>query len=181
MTAAKPQSLSLSALNRLDQPSFVAALGDIFEHSPWVSEAAYAYAPFESIASLHRTMMDVVRTSAPAVILALFRSHPDLATRLKIGDYSTAEQRGVGLDRLTPEEFERFSALNKAYVDKFGFPFLFAVRGRTKDEIVEAMERRIPRTFEEEREQALREIERITGFRLRDLIVDDIVDSEGGR
>lgn len=173
-------TLALSALNRMEEAAFVAALADIFEHSRWVAEAAYAHAPFESIASLHRTMTDIVRSSGEAAILTLFRAHPDLATRLKIGEYSAAEQRGAGLDRLTPEQFERFSSLNRAYVDKFGFPFLFAVRGRTKEEILDAMERRLPRTFAEEKEQALQEIERITGFRLYDLISDDTLGEEGG-
>jgi len=163
-------TITLTELNAMSEEQFIDALKDVFEHSPWVAEAAYRSAPFASTEALHRTMMDVVRGAGEETVLGLFRAHPDLATRLAISELSTAEQQGVGLDRLTPEEFETFSTLNRDYVAKFGFPFLFAVRGKTKDDILEAMRRRLARTFAEEREQALLEIERITGFRLRDLI-----------
>jgi len=172
-------SIRLTALNTMEKAAFVETLRDVFEHSPWVAEAAHASAPFATVAALHRTMMNVVRNAGEKRVLGLFRAHPDLATRLKISELSTAEQQGVGLDRLTPEEFEVFSSLNRAYVDKFGFPFLFAVRGKTKEDILEAMRSRLPRSFEEEREQALQEIERITGFRLSDLIEEETPPASG--
>ncbi|TLS52851.1 2-oxo-4-hydroxy-4-carboxy-5-ureidoimidazoline decarboxylase [Paenibacillus antri] len=162
--------MPLAALNAMGKEMFVETLKDVFEHSPWVAEGAYAAAPFDSVASLRSAMMDVVRNAGEDKVLGLFRAHPDLATRLAISDWSAAEQQGAGLDRLSPAEFEAFSELNRAYVGKFGFPFLFAVRGKTKEDIEEAMRMRLPRSAFEEREQALREIEKIAGFRLVDLI-----------
>ena len=102
--------------------------------------------------------------------MALLRAHPDLGTRARISAASTAEQSGAGLDRLTPDEFERLQRLNSAYRDKFGFPFLFAVKGSTKYDILQALERRIQASPDAERQEALRQVYRIAEFRLRDTI-----------
>ncbi len=93
--------------------------------------------------ALHRAMVDQVEhASLPEEQLALLRAHPDLGTRARVSEASSAEQAGAGLDQLTPAEFERLRRLNEAYRDKFGFPFLFAVKGSTKHDILDALERR---------------------------------------
>lgn len=163
----------LNQLNRLEQEQFVELLGDIFEHSPWVAEHAYHQIPFSSVEALHQAMVQIMRKAAEHDALQLLRAHPDLATRLEISPFSEGEQQGSGLDRLTPEEYEQFSNLNRAYTEKFKFPFIFAVRGKTKKEIMQAMQARLGRQLHEEREQALVEIERITRFRLIDHIEHD--------
>lgn len=164
---------SVNEINAMDRDEFVRTLGGVFEHSPWVAESAWALRPFASGQELHEAMMRTVRRSGPDAILELLRAHPDLGTRLAVSDYSAAEQQGAGLGELTPEEYETFRGLNESYVGKFGFPFILAVRGKNKEDILAAMQKRIDHSPEAEREQALREIERITGFRLADLIEGD--------
>ncbi|THF81347.1 2-oxo-4-hydroxy-4-carboxy-5-ureidoimidazoline decarboxylase [Cohnella fermenti] len=162
--------MKLEAVNRMERSEFVAALGGIFEHSAWVAESAWEKRPFGSVAELHESMMQVVTGSPAESVIAFLRAHPDLGTRLKVTDYSASEQQGAGLDRLSPEEYEILSTLNRNYVERFGFPFILAVRGRSKDDILEAMKTRIDSGIPEEKEEALRQIGRITRFRLDDLL-----------
>ena len=162
--------MTLAELNALDRDAFVAAIGWVFEQSPWVAEQVCDGRPYSNLESLHRAMVDQVKSAPPAQQLALLCAHPDLGTRARISAASTAEQAGAGLDRLTPEEFDRLQRLNSAYRDKFGFPFLFAVKGSTKYDILQALERRIQEPPDEEREEALRQVYRIAEFRLRDTI-----------
>ncbi|MFC3797844.1 2-oxo-4-hydroxy-4-carboxy-5-ureidoimidazoline decarboxylase [Cohnella sp. GCM10012308] len=173
MSGAANGKLSLSDVNGLDRESFVEALGSVFEHSPWVAEAAWAGRPYASVAALHQAMMDEVRGSPRERLIAFLRAHPDLGTRLAVTSYSASEQSGAGLDRLTPEEYDTFSALNKTYVDRFGFPFILAVRGKGREEILEAMMARLDYDAEEELAEAVAQIARITGFRLADLLADE--------
>ncbi|SET92023.1 2-oxo-4-hydroxy-4-carboxy-5-ureidoimidazoline decarboxylase [Paenibacillus sp. NFR01] len=163
------ETLTVEQINAMDQESFTKALGGIFEHSPWVAEAAYRHRPFASAEVLHEAMLGEVREAGEEKILELLRAHPDLATRLKVTPLSAAEQQGAGLDRLTPEEFAALTELNAAYTAKFGFPFILAVRGKTKEEIIVSISSRVLRAYEDERAQALTEIGKITGFRLSDL------------
>ena len=108
--------------------------------------------------------------ATPDERLTLLRAHPDLGTRARMSDASIGEQHGAGLDRLTPEECDRLQRLNKAYREKFGFPFLFAVKGSTKHDVLAALERRLSAAPEEEFEEALRQVRRIALFRLRELL-----------
>jgi 2-oxo-4-hydroxy-4-carboxy-5-ureidoimidazoline decarboxylase len=162
--------LTISHLNALDRPAFVAALGWIFEHSPWVAERSWSHRPFADRAALHASMVREMEAAAPAEQLALLQAHPDLGTRARISDASTAEQAGAGLDRLTPEEFARLQTLNAAYREKFGFPFLYAVKGSTKYDILQALERRLDSPPEREYQEALRQVCRIAEFRLSDTV-----------
>ncbi|KWX72402.1 2-oxo-4-hydroxy-4-carboxy-5-ureidoimidazoline decarboxylase [Paenibacillus jilunlii] len=165
-----PLFLTLEEINRMSKEEFVANLGGIFEHSPWVAEGAYEHIPFHSTAGLHSIMLDTARNAEHSQVEALLRAHPDLATRLQVSPLSAAEQQGAGLDRLTPEEFARLTELNAAYSEKFRFPFILAVRGKNKDDIIQSIEARVNRSHGEEWEQALAEIGKITAFRLNDLI-----------
>ncbi|CAI6025800.1 2-oxo-4-hydroxy-4-carboxy-5-ureidoimidazoline decarboxylase [Cohnella sp. JJ-181] len=173
MSGAAKGKMSIAAINGLDQTHFVAALGSVFEHSPWVAEAAWEGRPYPTAAALHEAMMDAVRRSPRERLIAFLRSHPDLGTRLSVTPYSASEQALAGLDRLTPEEYDLFSALNKTYVDRFGFPFILAVKGKFKDEILEAMQARVNNDPELELAEAVAQIGRITGFRLYGLVADE--------
>ena len=102
--------------------------------------------------------------------LALLRAHPDLGTRARMTDASSGEQAGAGLDSLSPGEFARLHALNTAYRDTFGFPFLYAVKGSTKHDILKALEARASAGREEEFREALRQVSRIARFRLEDTL-----------
>jgi 2-oxo-4-hydroxy-4-carboxy-5-ureidoimidazoline decarboxylase len=165
--------LTLEQINAMRQPEFVESLGGIFEHSPWVAEGAYGQRPFESVQHLHTCMEETARSADHSLVLELLRAHPDLATKLQVTPLSAVEQQGAGLDRLTPEEFKQLTELNAAYTAKFQFPFILAVRGKNKDDIINAISKRVNRTLQEEWDQALLEIGRITRFRLEDLLTED--------
>lgn len=126
--------------------------------------------PFEDIEALHRAMKSVVENAPQEEQRALLRSHPDLGTRARISAASTGEQSRAGLDGLTPEEFERLQRLNFTYQQRFGFPFLFAVKGSTKYDVLDALERRLGAAPVDEFQEALRQVYRIAEFRLRDTI-----------
>jgi 2-oxo-4-hydroxy-4-carboxy-5-ureidoimidazoline decarboxylase len=163
-------AVSFDELNRATPAQFVAALGGIFEHSPWVAEAVVGKRPFASLAALHQAMADAVRAIDDAKKLALLRQHPDLAGKAARAGAMTAdsvtEQGSAGLDRLSEQEFERFGVLNSAYVSKFGFPFIVCVRRHTKDSIFRQFETRLKNDTAAEYGTALTEIFRITALRL---------------
>lgn len=168
--------MTLAELNQLDRAAFVALLGGVFEHSPWVAEAAFAARPFADRAALHAAMCAAVDAAGEAAQLALIRAHPQLAGKAAIADDLTAasrsEQHGAGLDRCSPEEFARIRTLNAAYQQRFGFPFILAVRGHSRASILAAMATRLDNPPSVEFAEALRQIERIASFRLADLIQD---------
>jgi 2-oxo-4-hydroxy-4-carboxy-5-ureidoimidazoline decarboxylase len=162
--------MTMPDLNAFNRDTFVARIGWVFEHSPWVAEAAWEQRPFSDLPALHNAMSAVVRDAPPDRQLALLRAHPDLGTRARISGASAGEQAGAGLHELTPEEFERLHSLNAAYKNKFGFPFLYAVKGSTKHDILNALAQRLPHAAGEEFAEALQQVCRIALFRLRDTI-----------
>src|SRR3954463_3632637 len=164
---------TLSGLNGLPASSFVAALGEVFEHAPWVAETVAPGRPYPTVAALHNAMMQAVRRTAAERQLAFIAGHPELGTRVKradLTDHSQSEQGGLGLDRLSAEEFDRFSRLNAAYREKFGFPFIICVRRHTRDSILRQFERRLSNDAETERTAAINEIGLITRLRLVDMV-----------
>lgn len=162
--------MTLLEVNATDRPRFVEKIGWVFEHSPWVAERAWSRKPFASLEALHRAMLAEVNAASPEEQLSLLRAHPDLGTRAALSTASATEQMGAGLDHLTAEEFERLRHLNSAYRDKFGFPFLYAVKGSTKHDILNALEARLPASHEREMTEALGQVARIARFRLEELI-----------
>ena len=165
---------TLATLNACDRADFVAALGAVFEHSPWVAEAVADARPFADRDALHRAMVAAVAAAGEPAQRALIRAHPDLAGKAALagtlGAHSAREQAGAGLDRLTDEEFARFHRLNEAYRARFGFPFVVAVRDHTKASILESFERRLGNDETAEVAEALRNIARIAGFRLAEIV-----------
>jgi 2-oxo-4-hydroxy-4-carboxy-5-ureidoimidazoline decarboxylase len=162
--------MTLADLNAADQNGFVDAVGWIFEHSPWVAERAWSRRPFASAAELLAVMTETVATADRQEQIALLRAHPDLGTRARMSDASVGEQAGAGLDRLSAAQFNQLQALNRAYRDKFGFPFLYAVKGSTATDIIDALERRIDSDHDAEFDEALRQVARIAGFRLNEVV-----------
>jgi len=166
--------IALAELNHLDRAAFVAHLGRVYEQSPWVAERAWQERPFDSVQALGSAMQRAVERAGRDEQLALIRAHPELAGKLAVagkltGD-SRAEQSAAGLDRCTPEEFARFRELNAAYRSKFDFPFVVAVRGLSRSEILARMARRVVNSPERELSTCLDEIGRIARFRLDELI-----------
>ncbi|MGE0004969.1 MAG: 2-oxo-4-hydroxy-4-carboxy-5-ureidoimidazoline decarboxylase [Parvibaculaceae bacterium] len=162
--------ITLDDINAMTGDAFVAAFGDVAEHSPWVARKAWEKRPFAGREALVAAFMQALDEAAPEMKLALIRAHPDLATRARLTADSTNEQAGAGLDRLTAPEFARFTELNGAYKTRFGFPFIFAVRGAAKDKILEAFEERVGNSPDVEFEMALSQVMRIFRFRLEDRV-----------
>jgi len=162
--------VKIGDINWLNVSDFVALLVGIYEHSPWVAERMEGQRPFASRDALALAMREEVERASEAGKLALLRAHPDLGTRAKISPASAGEQAGAGLDRLTAEEYGRLTALNTRYRDKFGFPFLYAVKGSGKSAILEALAIRLENGRDAEFSEAIHQAHRIAGFRLRDLI-----------
>lgn len=163
--------MTLEEINNLDRPAFVGALGWIFEHSPWVAEEAWRMRPFDNLDALLAAMASAVRLAGREKQLALILAHPDLGTRAKMSSASVGEQAGAGLDQLSAEEMNRLQELNAAYTARFGFPFVLAVKGATKNEILRALEQRLGEEPESEIQTALMQIERIAWFRLSSAVV----------
>jgi 2-oxo-4-hydroxy-4-carboxy-5-ureidoimidazoline decarboxylase len=166
--------LSISTLNGAPAAVFIATLGAVYEHSPWVAERSVALRPFSDIDALAAAMAANVAAASDAEKSALIAAHPDLAGRLaragKLAAASAGEQAGLGLDRLSDEEFETFEALNTAYRARFGFPFIIAVKRHTRASVLQAFQARLGNDEATERATALREIDLIARLRLDALL-----------
>lgn len=155
---------------------FVERFGSVFEHSPWVAERAHAAGMAEPLTAgvVHAAMTQAFRAGTEAERLAVLRAHPDLAGKLAIAggltEDSRKEQAGAGLDRLSAQEHARFTALNDTYVEKFGFPFIIAVKGLNKDDILAAFETRINNDRDTEFATACAQVERIALLRLGSML-----------
>ena len=169
--------ITLQQLNTLPADDFVAQLGGVFEHSPWVAARAAAARPFGSREQLLEAMYEVVQRASSEEQLALIRAHPQLGARgrkrAELTENSSSEQRRAGLDACSDEEFERLLHLNGAYMQKFSFPFILAVRGHNPESILAALESRLDNDCETERRTALRQIGLIGGYRLEQIVSNE--------
>ena len=166
-------STSPSAMTQAD---FIARFGGVYEHSPWIARAVWEAGltpAHDTGEGLAHAMAEMLEKATDEQKLALIRAHPDLAGKAALAGTltkaSTGEQAGAGLDQCTPAELARFHRLNQAYGDRFGFPFIFAVRGADRFAILAAFETRLANDRQTEFETALRQINRIARFRLEDL------------
>lgn len=163
--------------SQMDKAQFVESYGGVFEHSPWIAERAHDLElgpAHDSAAGVHNALCRMFRSASEKERLGVLTAHPDLAGKLaaakRLTAESTAEQAGAGLDALTDEERETFTRANEAYTTKFGFPFIIAVRDHTKESILQAFERRLQNSREDEFDTACKQVERIAEFRLMDLL-----------
>ncbi|MGO8071946.1 2-oxo-4-hydroxy-4-carboxy-5-ureidoimidazoline decarboxylase [Rhizobium leguminosarum] len=161
----------------MSREDFVSRFGGVFEHSPFIAERAYdagQVAEPLTATGVHASLTAVFRAASPQDRLGVLSAHPDLAGRLAIAgeltEDSRKEQSGAGLDRLSPAEHARFTKLNSAYVEKFGFPFIIAVKGLGKDDILSAFETRIGNGRDEEFSTATAQVERIALLRLTTML-----------
>ncbi len=157
---------SIAQLNQMSQAEFVERLGAVFEETPTIADRVWHQRPFADVNDLHQKMTAIVNDMSQAEQLALIRAHPDLGAKAKMAEASVQEQSGVGLDRLTAQDYARFQFLNQSYRDKFGFPFIIAVRNHTKSSILDAFDQRLENSLSMEITQALLEILTIAHFRL---------------
>lgn len=151
----------------------------MYEHSPWVAEAAWREHPFRNLSELHEAMERAVNAASDERKMELVRAHPDLAGKAAVtGELtpeSEREQASAGLDRLSPEEYEAFTGMNRLYREKFGMPLIFCVREHSRGSILKGAEERLGNSREQEIETALAEISKIARLRLEDLV------EEGGK
>lgn len=166
----------IAELNALDRDAFTEALGGIFEHSPWIAAAAWDARPFGDVGALHAAMVAVVGAAPEEARLALVRAHPELAgetmRRRLLTAASTGEQAGAGLASLNAQDAARFDELNRLYRERFGFPFVIAVREHTKEGILAAFTERLGNDAATELRTALAQVARIARLRLEALIRD---------
>jgi OHCU decarboxylase len=165
----------IHAVGELDRPAFVALLASVFEHSSWVADAAWERGPFVSVDHLHAAMVAAIGAAPRDQRLALIRAHPDLGGRRDepLTAESTREQAAAGLAALPDDPRERLLALNRAYRERFGFPFVICARDHDADQILAAAQARLSNDPLTEERVALEQIARIGRLRLDDLVTDD--------
>jgi len=168
--------VSLDTLNQFDRDQFVESLGGIFEHSPWVADLVYENRPFEGKSQLHQNMLEVVQQSPEFQRMALICNHPELAGKeaaegtLTIDSHQ--EQSRAGLDQCSAGELLQLQSLNRAYREKFEFPFVIAVTGLDRTAIITAMKSRLQNSISKEFDTSIAEIGKIGMIRLNALIDD---------
>jgi len=168
--------LTIAEINRMDRGTFVERLGGLFEGEPWMVALAWAARPFADRGELERALVDAVQGAPEERRVALLRAHPDLVGRAALAGTltpeSTGEQVAAGLDpdRLDAAEIARFTALNRAYRERFDFPFVICAREHRKAQILAGFEARLRNSREQEIATATAEVERICHYRLRDLV-----------
>jgi 2-oxo-4-hydroxy-4-carboxy--5-ureidoimidazoline (OHCU) decarboxylase len=199
-TPRHPEKITLDQVNHLGREEFVERFGSLFEGPPWIAEAAYNERPFESDYELRRAFQDAMFDAPPERQLELISSYPGLGRMVEtdqastdigisqedyemlktasvgrmLGPESLRDQSSAGLDRLSPEEYERFHRLNEAYREKFGFPLIVCVREHTKETILSNGEARLENPPAQERATALVEVAKIANLRLQDLVEEPL-------
>jgi 2-oxo-4-hydroxy-4-carboxy-5-ureidoimidazoline decarboxylase len=166
----RQEMMTLAEVNALTPARFGELLGDVAEHSLWVAKKAAAARPYANRDDMVHAFVAATRGATHAAQLALIRAHPDLATRAKLTADSTREQAGAGLDTLSEIELARFTELNDAYKARFGFPFIFAVKGATKHQILASFEERVGADRLQEFDMAIAQVCRIFRFRIEDKV-----------
>jgi 2-oxo-4-hydroxy-4-carboxy-5-ureidoimidazoline decarboxylase len=161
---------SIHDVNAMSGSAFLDVFGDVAEHSPWVAREAASFRPFANREAMIRSFERSVKSANRDAQLALIRAHPDLATKAKLTDDSSREQQDAGLATLTAEEFARFTDLNTRYKQRFGFPFIFAVKGATKHMILQSFTERVNNDAEAEFAMAIAQVCRIFRFRIEDRV-----------
>lgn len=168
--------MRLAELNGLSKKQFNATLAEIYEHSPWVAQTAESKRPFESLTALHNAMSKIVLLAPYQQQLELVLAHPELAGKAAaagdMAEFSKTEQQGAGLNMCSPEELEQIQKLNHTYNKKFNFPFIIAVSGLNRIQIIKAMQTRLENSKDKEFATALDEINKIALIRLQKIFSD---------
>ena len=158
-----------SNLNNLNQGKFISLFGVIFEKTQWIAEKLFELKPFKNKDDLINKMIKIYETSSQDEILNILRSHPKLAVEKKLTEHSNQEQSRANLKNCTQEEFDEFAKLNSEYEKKFGFPFIMAVKGKDKIDILNNFRQRINNNIEFEFEESKKQVKKIALFRLNEL------------
>ena len=157
-------------INLLTKKEFLSIFGNIFEKSDWIADEVFSLKPFKDTNDLVIKMINIYENTTNDKIIKIFNLHPQLAIEKKLTSFSSKEQTGAKLNNCTKEELEEFKSLNKNYQVKFGFPFIIAVKGKNKDEILNNFRQRIKNNFEIEFREAKTQVKKIASLRLEDIL-----------
>ena len=160
----------IKKINSLDKSEFLSIFGNVFEKSKWISEKAFDKKPFKNLESFVSEIIGIYENSENKTILEILNLHPELAVEKKLTIDSDAEQSKANLKECTPEEFNEFKKLNTEYKKKFNFPFIIAVKGKNKNEILNYFRERINNSLDEEFLEAKKQVRKIANFRLEEII-----------
>ena len=162
--------IDIKKINNLDKSEFLSIFGNVFEKSKWISEKAFDKKPFKNLESFVSEIIGIYENSDNKTILEILNLHPELAVEKKLTTDSEVEQSKANLKQCTPEEFDRFKKLNIEYKKKFNFPFIIAVKGKNKNEILNYFRERINNSLDEEFLEAKKQVKKIATFRLEEII-----------
>ena len=161
---------SIDKFNKLSKAEFISIFGNIFEKTEWVAEKCYESKPYNNLDELVSKMMKIFENIERERLLEILNSHPDLVVEKKLTKDSKNEQKNASLNQYTDEEFLEFKKLNEEYKKKFGFPFIVAVKGKNKEEILNSFRQRITNNINLEFEEAKKQVKKIASFRLSEII-----------
>mgnify|MGYP001327599239 CR=1 FL=1 len=161
---------TVDKVNNLSKSEFISVLGNIFEKTEWIAEQAYYSKPYNNFGELFEKMMEIFENCKREDHLKILKSHPDLAVEKKLTKDSEKEQANANLNECTEEEFKEFKNLNEKYKKKFGFPFIIAVKGKNKKEILNNFKTRILNSLDIEFKEAKKQVKKIASFRLKKII-----------
>jgi|TARA_B100001741_G_scaffold294507_1_gene276887 2-oxo-4-hydroxy-4-carboxy-5-ureidoimidazoline decarboxylase len=162
--------IDIKKINSLDKSEFLSIFGNVFEKSKWISEKAFDLKPFESLESFVLEIIGIYENSDDKTIIKILNLHPELAIEKNLTSNSEAEQSKANLKQCTPEEFDEFKRLNIEYKKKFNFPFIIAVKGKNKIQILDYFRERINNSPNEEFLEAKKQVKKIASFRLEEII-----------
>ena len=162
--------IDIKKINNLDKSEFLSIFGNVFEKSKWISEKVFDKKPFKNLESFVSEIIGIYENSDNKIILKILNLHPELAVEKKLTIDSEVEQSKANLKQCTPEEFDEFKKLNIEYKKKFNFPFIIAVKGKNKNEILNYFRERINNSLDEEFLEAKKQVKKIATFRLEEII-----------
>ena len=162
--------IDIKKINSLDKSEFLSIFGNVFEKSKWISEKVFDKKPFKNLDSFVSEIIDMYENSDNETILEILNLHPELAVEKKLTANSEVEQSKANLKQCTPGEFDEFKKLNTEYKKKFNFPFIIAVKGKNKNEILNYFRERINNSYDEELLEAKKQVKKIATFRLEEII-----------
>ena len=162
--------ISLEKINNLNKSDFLTIFGNVFEKSEWISEKVFDLRPFKNFEDLFSKIIGIYENSDKKIILKILNSHPELAVEKKLTMNSKNEQKNANLNECTNDEYNEFKKLNIEYKKKFDFPFIIAVKGKNKDEILDYFREKIKNSLDEEFLEAKKQVKKIATFRLEEII-----------
>ena len=161
---------SIDKVNKLNKSDFISIFGNVFEKTEWIAQKSYDSKPYKNFEELFSKMMEVFENTNKESHIKILNAHPDLAIGKRLTEDSKNEQQNASLNQCTNEEFLEFKKLNEEYKKKFGFPFITAVKGKNKEEILNSFRQRITNNINLEFEEAKKQVKKIANFRLSEII-----------